>query len=194
MVATSAAPNRVAQYLNEPKKTLPSPPSTPKDREALLTDAVFAAVAALQELLTNSDPKVVMRAAEMILNLETTRQRHGRVMIGTEVPRELDPLPSLVPLPQPRPPAPSPRGRGGERAVNRADPFEVYVEQVREVLQEWEEGFPVVITRQEAREYAVELIDRERKRRAGEAVPPPDDPRLVPPAALVEGGSSRTFT
>ncbi|MEO2088520.1 MAG: hypothetical protein ABGY75_03355 [Gemmataceae bacterium] len=83
MFSTSATPNRVAPYLSESKKTLPLP-ATREGREAVLADAVFAAIAALQGLLTHADPKVVMKAAEMILNLETTRQRHGRTMIGME--------------------------------------------------------------------------------------------------------------
>ncbi|MEO2091582.1 MAG: hypothetical protein ABGY75_19170, partial [Gemmataceae bacterium] len=86
MTATTS-PNRIAPYLSEPADVLP-PPATPEDREAVLTDAVFAAIAALQGLLTHSDPKVVMKAAEMILNLETTRQRHGRPVIGMERPLE----------------------------------------------------------------------------------------------------------
>ena len=85
----AAIPNRVAPYLSEPKKTLPPMPATREGREAVLTDAVFAAITALQGLLTHHDPKVVMRAAEMILNLETTRQRHGRVMIGLGMPERV---------------------------------------------------------------------------------------------------------
>jgi hypothetical protein len=95
----AAIPNRVAPYLSEPKKTLPQVPPTREGREAVLTDAVFAAITALQGLLTHHDPKVVMRAAEMILNLETTRQRHGRQLIGMGL--ECGPHTPCAELPEP---------------------------------------------------------------------------------------------
>ncbi len=58
----AATPNRIAPYLSEPQKTLPALPATREGREAVLTDAVFAAIAALQGLLTHADPKVVRDA------------------------------------------------------------------------------------------------------------------------------------
>ncbi len=186
MVATSATPNRIAPYLSEPARTLPPLPASAEGRSALLSDAVFAAVLALQGQLTHHDPKVVQTAAGMILDFEKTRLRHGRRVAGTERPPVLEPLPPLDPLPVPA-------ARGEARPVNRADPFEVYVERVREVLQSWEDedGFDITITRAEAREYATDMIGRERKRRAGEVLPPPSDPRLAPPAALVDSDIPR---
>jgi hypothetical protein len=180
MVATSTIPNRIAPYPSEPAKTLPPLPASAEARSALLSDAVFAAVLALQGQLTHHDPAIVQKAAEMILDFEKTRLRHGRRVAGTERPQVLNPLPPLDPLPVPA-------ARGNARPVNRADPFDVYVERVRQVLQSWEDedGFDITISRGEAREYAADMIARERKRRTGEAVPPPSDPRLVPPAALV---------
>ncbi len=155
MTATTS-PNRLAQYLDAPQKALP--PATPESREALLTDAVFAAVAALQGLLAHEDPRVVMRAAEMILSLETTRQRHGRPVIGMERPEE--PLvfaaTSGSGILEPHPPAPSPTRRGGERAVNHANPLDGFIEKVRQELQRQEdaEGTGVIVTRAQAAECA----------------------------------------
>ncbi len=124
-------PNRVAPYLNEPKKSLPPMPATREGREAVLTDAVFAAIAALQGLLTHHDPKVVMRAAEMILNLETTRQRHGRAMIGMESHRECTPHPSGAVDPKPHP-------EGAEYIPDDLpdEPDDALIEVVRSGLQE----------------------------------------------------------
>ena len=96
---TTAAQNRIAPYLSGPQKTLPPLPATAEGRSALLADAVFAAVAALQRLLTHADPNVVMRAAEMILDFEKTRLRHGRPVAGTVPTSPLAPLPTLDPLP-----------------------------------------------------------------------------------------------
>ncbi len=83
MVATSAVPNRIAPYLSEPAKTLPALPADPAARRAVLSDAVFAAVLALQAQLVHHDPKIVQAAAGMILNFEMTRLRHGRPVAGT---------------------------------------------------------------------------------------------------------------
>jgi hypothetical protein len=148
MVATSTTPNRIAPYLSESQKI--EIPATREGREAVLADAVFAAIAALQGLLTHADPKVVMRAAEMILNLETTRQRHGRVMIGMELPEcgphtacaEIEPL--------------AERAEHTPKAVNHADPLDVFVEKVRAELQSQEDadGTGVIVSREQAEECA----------------------------------------
>jgi hypothetical protein len=194
MVATSATPNRIAPYLSEPARTLPPLPADPAARSALLSDAVFAAVLALQGQLTHHDPAVVRKAAEMILDFEKTRLRHGRAVAGTIPPSPLEPLPQLDPLPQSHPPAPSPMRREGERSVNRADPFEGYVDQVRQALQSWEEEDEsgITVSSEHAREFAVGLIDRERMRRAGVAVPPPAaDARFHPPASLIDSDIPR---
>ncbi|MEO2089339.1 MAG: hypothetical protein ABGY75_07565 [Gemmataceae bacterium] len=156
MVATSAAPNRLAPYLSEPKKTLPALPASAEGRSALLSDAVFAAVLALQGQLKHHDPEVVQKAAEMILDFEKTRLRHGRRVVGTERPPVLEPLPPLEPLPQPHPPTPSPFGGGGERTANRANPLDVFIDKVRAELQSQEdaEGTGVIVSRAQAEECA----------------------------------------
>jgi hypothetical protein len=142
--------NRVAPFLDEPRKQLPLP-MTPATREAVLTDAVFAAVAALQGLLTHPDLKVVMRAAEMILNLETTRQRHGRKVIGMDRP-ECGLHAPYAGEQEPHTTCPD----HTPKATNLADPLDVFVEKVRAELQSQEdaEGTGVVVTREQAEECA----------------------------------------
>ncbi len=46
-------------------------------RRAVLDEAVLATVVALRELLRDRDPKVVLGAAKLILDLEKARLRHG---------------------------------------------------------------------------------------------------------------------
>ena len=66
-----------------PPATVPvPPPATPADLSAVWSNAVFAAVAALQRQLTDDDPEVVREAAGAILDLEKTRLRHGREVAG----------------------------------------------------------------------------------------------------------------
>jgi hypothetical protein len=125
----TATPNRLAPYLSEPQKIVM--PGTREGREVVLADAVFAAIAALQGLLAHPDPKVVMRAAEMILNLETTRQRHGRVMIGLDLPQE---QPVFAATERSGRASTAPAGRGEERTVNRANPLDEFIEKVRKEL------------------------------------------------------------
>jgi hypothetical protein len=149
---TSVTPNRIAPYLSEPAKCQPPLPSTREGREAVLSDAVFAAIAALQGLLTHSDPKVVMKAAEMILNLETTRQRHGRVLIGMDAEPERGPHTPYAILPDPH----TACANHTPRATNHANTLNVFIEKVRAELQSQEdaEGTGVVVSHAQAEECA----------------------------------------
>lgn len=203
MVATTSAPNRIAPYLSEPTKTLPPLPADPAARSALLSDAVFAAVLALQGQLTHHDPEVVQKAAEMILDFEKTRLRHGRAVAGTIPPSTLEPLPRLDQLPgcddRPQPAA----GPEVARALSAADaafaeldeldePEEfddpAYPEldaagvgRVRAQLQAWadEKGAGQVVSWDRAVSIAKQAIDRQRQR------------ANAPPAVLVDADIPR---
>src|SRR5437764_10110621 len=57
------------------------------------TDAVFQAVAVLRARMADSDAGTTLEAARLILQLETTRMRHGRSITGTREPfDDLQPL------------------------------------------------------------------------------------------------------
>jgi hypothetical protein len=98
-----------------------------------MADAVMASVLALQGLLTNTNPNVVVKAAGMILDLDKTQMRHGRPVCGTDhpTPLELEPLPELAP----------PTGFGiptsqrQDRETEDDEPCEEVVEQFRVELQ-----------------------------------------------------------
>ncbi len=200
MVATTSA-NRVAPYLSEPKKTLPPLPATPEARQALLSDAVFAAVLALQAQLTHHDPAVVQKAAGMILDFEKTRLRHGRPVAGTAPPSPLEPLPPVAPLPPldpvcggDAPLRPNTRPEltpilptaadvhyefDSEFDAPPADPIypeldEEAVGRVRAQLQQWadEHGTGEVVSRERAVWVAKQALDRQRQKRGASPSPP----------------------
>ena len=174
MVATSAAPNRIAPYLSEPKKTPPPLPATPEARQTALADAVFAAMLALQAQLTHRDPEVVRKAAGMILDFEKTRLRHARPVAGTHQPSPvLEPLPPLDPLPaQPLFAANDP----SREAMDEFDdePFEETVERIRSemrIIQE-EYGPFHILSLDRAEEYARHERARRRVQSTSHGPPP----------------------
>jgi hypothetical protein len=124
----------------------------PNDREGVLSDAVFAAIRALQRLLISDDPHLTLKAAEMILDLEKTRLRHGRPVSGTDL--------SAAPIPPAPTPEPVELPDGG---VNWANPLEVYIEQVRQLLQAEadEAGTGAVVTRDAAEAFVRRIIHAE---------------------------------
>ena len=73
-----------ARTRSTPTSELPALPTTAAGRAEFFSNAVFAAVAALQKQLTDDDPAVVREVAEAILDLEKTRLRHGREVAGVE--------------------------------------------------------------------------------------------------------------
>jgi hypothetical protein len=60
--------NRIAKQLQN--LATPAP-------QAVYSNAIFAAIQAVQQLFTHDDPQVVLKAASMILDLEKTRLRHA---------------------------------------------------------------------------------------------------------------------
>lgn len=117
MSAIATKPRVAPMYYDTPPKTLPPLPTTPAERQKVMADAIFASVLALQGLLTDRDPHVVMKAAGMILDVDKTQIRHGRRVSGTGHPCPLDPLPGMpgyesptksTPSEQPAPLLPTP--------------------------------------------------------------------------------------
>jgi len=84
MVATqnSAPVNRVAGYFQKP---MPEIPDNDFDRQAMYTESIFQAVAALRELLNCGDKAIVLKAARELFQLERTRLRHHRNISGCRV-------------------------------------------------------------------------------------------------------------
>jgi hypothetical protein len=64
--------NRIATHLD-----------TPADRSRVWSDALFAAVAALQDQLSHPNAEIVREAATLLIDLEKTRLRHDRPLSGT---------------------------------------------------------------------------------------------------------------
>jgi len=82
-----AVTNRVRPHF------IPDEP-TAEERQRFVTDAVTRAMSAVVGLLDHADPKVVLKAAGMLLDLEKTRIRHGRAVLEpTPAPPVVEPQP-----------------------------------------------------------------------------------------------------
>jgi len=88
--------NRIARHL-EPSLS-PPPPADPRGRHDFLSDAILRAVAAVTKLLDHDDPAVVLKAAKMILDVEKTRMRHGRRLLGVPDPEGVERAAMFDPL------------------------------------------------------------------------------------------------
>ena len=142
-----------------PTAELPALPTTPAGRAELFSQAVFAAVAALQKQLTDDDPAVVRAAAESILDLEKTRLRHGREVAGMEC----GPHTPCAVLPEPHTACAdhTPDESAAEQARRSRREF---IEELRRALQTREDelGSGVVVTPEQAEAFYRQVKDRVR--------------------------------
>jgi len=74
------------------------PPDDVTGRHDFLSDAILRAVAATARLLGDDDPAVVLKAAKMLLDLEKTRMRHGRRVLGVPDPYQVETAKMLGPI------------------------------------------------------------------------------------------------
>ena len=128
--------NRISPYLDAPQPDVVVP-TDPATREAVIGDAVIAAVIRLRQLLASDEPVVALKAAGMILDLEKTTIRHGRAITGTDTQTPSAP--------------PEPTGFTPEELneMDEEERFEFYVELAQRQLQSGEDarGAGVVVTR-----------------------------------------------
>ncbi len=67
---------------------------TPEGKQAAWGEAVFAAMMFYQTQLAHPDERVAERAARAIFDLEKTRLRHGREVVGTVAEAKAEPSPA----------------------------------------------------------------------------------------------------
>lgn len=121
--------NRIVQHQTSKPSSL-IPPATPAARQAVMADAFFTAILTLKSLLASDDPALALRAAELILDVEKTRIRHDRDVIGLSMTTSPEPPPAEAVSSHEESAQPT-----NESCVNWADPFEVFVSQTQPKLQ-----------------------------------------------------------
>jgi hypothetical protein len=165
--------NRLTPFFNAP----PPLPADAATRKTALADAVFAALRALQAQLTHHDPQVVLNAATMILDLEKTRLRHARSVVGTTEPLESSSPPSTdwdqchIDQEEDKEEARMEEEDlwGGERndPWDRSNPLEQHVETLRQYFQMAEDLHHTgrVVHRDKLRKLVRAKLEEERQRR-----------------------------
>ena len=135
-------------------------------RRAALDEAVLATVVALRELLRDRDPKVVLGAAKLILDLEKARLRHGDPDEEAEVePTSRDRDGATDPGPEEDAPSRSRRVRS-EEGGERNSPSEVLPPPAPNPLRRPEYPATAAINTMSDEDYA-EYQEMVRRRRAG---------------------------
>jgi hypothetical protein len=100
----AAVTNRLRQHFAPDE---PTPEPTAEERQRFVAEAVARAMSAAVRLLDHDDPKVVLKAAAMLLDLEKTRLRHGRAVLEPTLPTP-PPAPVAEAEPEPEPPKAEP--------------------------------------------------------------------------------------